>query len=51
MTKLKFDIGVIIPDLGGGGTQRVLLNLVREWLRHNKKICVITFSIENTDFF
>lgn len=51
MTKLKFDIGLIIPDLGGGGTQRVLLNLVREWLRHNKKICVITFSIENTDFF
>ena len=51
MNKLNFDIGVIIPDLGVGGTQRVLLNLVRAWLQHNKKICVITFSSEKTDFF
>ncbi|MFW0097152.1 MAG: glycosyltransferase [Coxiella endosymbiont of Haemaphysalis qinghaiensis] len=51
MSKLNFDIGIVIPDLGGGGTQRVLLNLVRAWLQHNKKICVITFSSEEADFF
>lgn len=51
MNKKKFDLCLVIPDIGGGGTQRVLMNLVKNWLNQGKKICVITFFNEKADFF
>ncbi|WP_267256629.1 glycosyltransferase [Coxiella endosymbiont of Ornithodoros maritimus] len=51
MKKKKIDLCLVIPDMGGGGTQRVLMNLVKHWLNQGKKICVITFFNKKSDFF
>lgn len=47
----KYDIAVVISDLGSGGTQRVVSQLIDYWSKHNKSLAVITFDTENNDFF
>lgn len=44
-----FDLVCVISDLGGGGTQRVLQSLIKEWVSLGKRIALITYSDESTD--
>ena len=48
---VKYDLVVIVSDLGSGGTQRVLSRVVSYWNTRKKKILVITLASEETDFF
>ncbi len=45
------DITFIIHDMRGGGAQRVGLNLIDEWVRQGRRVQVITWLAEDTDFF
>lgn len=47
----KYDIAIVISDLGSGGTQRVLTRLVEFWIEQNKSLVVITLSSAENDFF
>lgn len=44
-------LAIIISDLGGGGAQRVLINLINGWLGQHYKITVITFADPEGDCF
>ncbi|WP_423062534.1 glycosyltransferase [Candidiatus Paracoxiella cheracis] len=46
-----YDLAIVISDLGSGGTQRVVSQLINYWSRHDKSIAVLTLSTEETDFF
>src|SRR3990167_371128 len=46
-----YDIAIVISDLGSGGAQRVVVQLVERWLQDNKTVAVITLAPTNTDFF
>ena len=43
------DIALVISDIGGGGAQRVMLNLIKFWSEQGLRVCLITFSCENSD--
>lgn len=43
------DVTVVISDLGGGGAQRVLKNIVDMWTESGLRVCVITFADERLD--
>ncbi|RJP27568.1 MAG: glycosyltransferase family 4 protein [Candidatus Omnitrophota bacterium] len=45
------DVAFVISDLGSGGAQRVLTTLANSWARAGRKICIITFSTPENDFF
>jgi len=47
----NYDLAIVISDLGSGGTQRVISQLIDYWDRQNKSIAVITFASEDSDFF
>lgn len=47
----RYDMAIVISDLGSGGTQRVVSQLISYWSRHGKFIAVITFAARETDFF
>jgi GalNAc-alpha-(1->4)-GalNAc-alpha-(1->3)-diNAcBac-PP-undecaprenol alpha-1,4-N-acetyl-D-galactosaminyltransferase len=44
-----FDLVVVISDLEGGGTQRVLSTLVNEWNRLGIRVCVISIASAESD--
>ena len=43
------DVALVISDLHGGGTQRVLSTLANTWSKKGLRLCVITFSEPITD--
>ncbi len=49
--KNRLDLVCVISDLSGGGTQRVLHQLIKHWASAGKKIAVITFSDSSSDRF
>ncbi len=49
--KSEADITFIIHDMRGGGAQRVALNLMRVWIDQGKRVQLITWLAEDTDFF
>ena len=38
------DVALVIGDLRGGGTQRVLTRLANDWATRGLRICVITLA-------
>ena len=44
-------IAVVIADLGGGGTQRVLHGLVLDWIRFDIDVTIITISADRKDVY
>lgn len=42
---------MIIADLGSGGAQRVFTDLANHWARAGVRICVVTMSRRDDDFF
>ena len=43
------DITLVIDSMGGGGTQRVMLNLIKIWAEQGLRICLITSLGEDSD--
>lgn len=46
-----YDMVIVISDLGSGGTQRVVSQLINYWNQHDRTIAVLTLAPEATDFF
>jgi glycosyltransferase involved in cell wall biosynthesis len=46
----KIDLCVVISDFGAGGSQRVLMNLLKIW-QNNYRIAVITVADSSKDFY
>lgn len=44
-------LAIVINDLGGGGAQRVLVNLLKDWSVSGGAITLITYAGEDTDFY
>lgn len=44
------DLAVVINDMGSGGAQRVLINLLRAWSAAGRRVSLITFAGEEDDF-
>lgn len=38
------DVALVIADLGGGGTQRVLTRLANDWTTRGLRVCVVTLA-------
>ena len=51
MARPRHDVALVISDLGAGGAQRVLTMLSRHWADTGVRICLITLSTLDTDFF
>ena len=47
----SIDLTIVISDLGSGGAQRVLINMLHEWDKQNYKLTLITINSEQEDFF
>ena len=43
------DITLVIDSMGGGGAQRVMLNLIKSWSERGLRICLITSLAEDSD--
>lgn len=44
-----YDLAIVISDLQGGGTQKVLERLLGRWAAQGKRIALITFDFEKND--
>jgi GalNAc-alpha-(1->4)-GalNAc-alpha-(1->3)-diNAcBac-PP-undecaprenol alpha-1,4-N-acetyl-D-galactosaminyltransferase len=44
-------IALVIADLSGGGAQRVITILAKEWATRGREVTLITFAGEDVDFF
>ena len=51
MSAQPYDLVIVISDLGSGGTQRVVSQIINHWSSKGKKIMVITLASAETDFF
>jgi GalNAc-alpha-(1->4)-GalNAc-alpha-(1->3)-diNAcBac-PP-undecaprenol alpha-1,4-N-acetyl-D-galactosaminyltransferase len=47
----KHDISIVISDLHGGGTQRVIANLAKAWTDAGYRLCLISHAPAKEDFF
>ena len=47
----KYDFVLVISDLGSGGTQRVLTQMISLWLAQGKHLAVVTLAEEKNDFY
>jgi GalNAc-alpha-(1->4)-GalNAc-alpha-(1->3)-diNAcBac-PP-undecaprenol alpha-1,4-N-acetyl-D-galactosaminyltransferase len=47
----KHDISIVISDLHGGGTQRVIANLATAWTDAGYRLCLISHACAKEDFF
>lgn len=45
----EHDIALVTSHMGGGGAQRVMLNLIRVWSKQGLRICLITSLSEESD--
>jgi GalNAc-alpha-(1->4)-GalNAc-alpha-(1->3)-diNAcBac-PP-undecaprenol alpha-1,4-N-acetyl-D-galactosaminyltransferase len=50
-SQLSHDIALIISDLGSGGSQRVLMQLIEAWGGSGRRLAVITLAEAESDFF
>jgi len=48
---MSADIVLIINDLKAGGSQKIVTTLARAWAERGKKVCIITLSGTERDFF
>jgi GalNAc-alpha-(1->4)-GalNAc-alpha-(1->3)-diNAcBac-PP-undecaprenol alpha-1,4-N-acetyl-D-galactosaminyltransferase len=48
---MPHEIAFVIADLGCGGAQRVVSTLASTWAERGRRVCVITFSAPDSDFF
>ncbi len=39
-----YDLAIVISDLRGGGSQKVLERLLKQWVHHGRRIVVLTFD-------
>jgi len=44
-------LAIVISDLGGGGAQRVLVQMLEAWQARGHRLAVITLSSRRSDFF
>ena len=47
----QHNLTMVISDLSSGGAQRVLSMLANSWASNGQKICVVTLSGLESDFF
>ncbi|WP_179953908.1 glycosyltransferase [Denitrobaculum tricleocarpae] len=49
--RLEPDITMFLYDLGGGGAQRVAVNLITAWIEKGRRVQLITWLPEESDFY
>ena len=47
----ELNLTVVISDMGSGGAQRVLINMLNEWAKQEYQLALITINSEQEDFF